>query len=122
MSEHLNDALPLYDVVEINSHEKNSENFEINDDLHSADTMQGRAAFLVQTIAAGISVSTVFVVNDGKSIAMPAIFPNLGYALSQIEQLKLAATQHFDEAAQVGIKIIAEKLANDISARSSDES
>ena len=39
---------------------------------------------------------------------MPAVFPSQMYALSQVEELRLAITKHFDIAAKVGSKIIAD--------------
>jgi len=70
---------------------------------------QGRGAFIVETTAAGVAVVSTVITEDGRALAMPAIFPNLSYALSQIDELRAAVINHFDQAAQVGAQLIAEQ-------------
>jgi hypothetical protein len=42
---------------------------------------------------------------------MPAVFPSLQYALQQIDELRGHIINHFENAAQVGAKIIADNAA-----------
>ncbi len=67
----------------------------------------GRSIFLVETTHAGIAVQTSFMTEDGKFLQMPAIFPELPYALAQIDTLRNLVIQHFSQAAQVGAQVIA---------------
>ncbi len=69
--------------------------------------IQGRSVFGVETTAAGVAVNTLFLAQDGRLVAMPAVFPSLPYALEQIEELRQLVTQHFSQAAQVGAQVIA---------------
>ncbi len=71
------------------------------------DSVVGRSVFLVETVAAGVSVRTVFLAEDQRLIEMPAIFPDLPYALGQIEELRRVVEQHFAQAARVGAQVIA---------------
>ena len=70
-------------------------------------TLNGRSVFAVETTAAGIMVRTAFMTDDQRLLAMPAMFPNLNYALQQIDELRQLVSQHFANAAQVGAKVIA---------------
>lgn len=74
-------------------------------------SVTGRSVFLIETVAAGVSVRTVFLAEDQRLLEMPAVFPELGYALAQIEELKRAVMQHFAQAAQVGAQVIAAQAA-----------
>lgn len=67
----------------------------------------GRAVFAVDTSAAGIMVRTAFLSEQGQLIEMPAVFPDLGYALDQIEHLRRLVIERFAQAAQVGAQVIA---------------
>ncbi len=73
--------------------------------------IQGRSVFGVETTAAGIAVNTLFFAEDGRMMPMPAVFPTLTYALEQIEELRNLVIQHFSQAAQVGVHIIAAQNA-----------
>lgn len=77
----------------------------------AAESLVGRSAFLIETVAAGVSVRTVFMGEDQRVLEMPAVFPELSYALAQIEDLKRAVMQHFAQAAQVGAQVIAAQAA-----------
>ena len=68
----------------------------------------GRSVFLIETVAAGVSVRTAFLSEQEQLLQMPAVFPNLSYALDQIEQLKKRVIEHFEQAAQVGAQVISE--------------
>jgi hypothetical protein len=70
-------------------------------------TLNGRSVFAVETTAGGIMVRTAFMTDDQRLLAMPAMFPNLNYALQQIDELRQLVSQHFATAAQVGAKVIA---------------
>ncbi len=74
-------------------------------------TVQGRSVFLVETTASGIAVQTTFLTEDGQMLQMPAIFPNLDYALAQIDELRRLVSLHFAQAAQVGAQVIAAQAA-----------
>lgn len=68
----------------------------------------GRSVFLIETVAAGVSVRTAFLSEQEQLLQMPAVFPNLSYALDQIEQLKRRVIEHFEQAAQIGAQVISE--------------
>lgn len=70
-------------------------------------TLLGRAAFVVDTSAAGIVVRTAFVSDNGQVLEIPAVFPDLGYALQQIDHLRQIVIDRFAQAAQVGVQVIA---------------
>lgn len=74
-------------------------------------SVQGRSVFLVETTASGIAVQTTFLTEQGQMLQMPAIFPNLDYALSQIDELRRLVSQHFAQAAQIGAQVIAAQAA-----------
>jgi hypothetical protein len=75
------------------------------------DSVQGRGAFIVEITAAGVAVASTVVTEDGRALAMPAIFPNLGYALSQIDEMRNLVIRHFEQASQIGAQVIAQQLA-----------
>ncbi len=73
--------------------------------------LRGRAVFAVDTSAAGILVRTAFLTEQGQVIEMPAVFPDLGYALQQIDHLRQIVIDRFAQAAQVGVQVIAANAA-----------
>ena len=75
--------------------------------LQEQESVEGRAVFSVETMSAGVAVSTIFLANDGRTIPMPAVFPDLEYALDQIEALRKIVIQQFGRAAQIGFQSIA---------------
>jgi len=77
-------------------------------DEEGAESLNGRAVFVVETTEAGIAVQTAFVSDDNRLFRAPAVFPDLGYALSQIDELRALVIQHFSRAAQVGAKVISQ--------------
>lgn len=77
----------------------------------TAEHLQGRSVFAIETVPAGVSVRTVFLTQDEKLLEMPAVFPNLQYALLQVEELKQHIIKHFEEAAKVGVQVIATQQA-----------
>ena len=72
------------------------------------ETIQGKSVFIIETTPAGIAVQTALLTEEGKLIQMPAIFPDIAYALSQIDELKKQVLEHFSRGALVG----AQSLAN----------
>ena len=72
-------------------------------------TLRGRSVFLVQTTQAGVVVRTAWLSEDKKLSEMPAVFPNVDYAVNLIDDLKRQVLKHFSQAAQVGAKAIAAK-------------
>lgn len=77
----------------------------------TTEQLQGRSVFAIETVPAGVSVRTVFLTQDEKLLEMPAVFPNLQYALLQVEELKQHIIKHFEEAAKVGVQVIATQQA-----------
>lgn len=79
----------------------------------SPDTpLTGRSVFLVETVAAGVAVRPVFLTEDQRLLDMPAVFPDMAYAMAQIEDLRRVVAQHFAQAAQVGAQVIAAQAAS----------
>ena len=70
----------------------------------------GRGVFVIDTVPAGVAVRTAFLAEDGRLIDIPAVFPNLMYALDQIEELKQLVAQRFSEAAKIGNQVIAQQI------------
>lgn len=85
-------------------------------------TVQGRGAFIVETTAAGVAVACTMVTEDGRALAMPAIFPNLPYALSQIDEMRSLVIRNFEQATQVGAQVIAQQLAQQAAAQPASSS
>jgi hypothetical protein len=80
-------------------------------DAPTQENIQGRGAFIVEITAAGVAVASTLVTEDGRALAMPAIFPNLSYALSQIDEMRALVVRHFEQASQIGAQVIAQQLA-----------
>lgn len=89
-----------------------SENDQASDKPISNDTITGRSVFLVETTAAGISVQTALLSSDGQLLRAPAVFPDLEYAFSQIDELKRLVSRHFSDAARVGAQVLAAQQVN----------
>lgn len=82
-------------------------------DPNSADqgvTLRGRSVFVVQTSAAGVMVRTAWLGEDNNLMDMPAVFPDMLYALNVLDDLRQQVIQHFSQAAQVGAQVIANQL------------
>ena len=73
--------------------------------------LRGRSVFMVETVAAGVAVRPAFLTDDGRLLDLPAVFPDLNYAMAQIEELKQLVSTHFSQAAQVGAQVIAAQAA-----------
>jgi hypothetical protein len=90
---------------------ENEQNATVDTSAKVTESLIGRSAFLIETVAAGVSVRTVFMCEDQRVLEMPAVFPELSFALTQIEELKQAVIKHFAQAAQVGAQVIAAQAA-----------
>jgi hypothetical protein len=78
----------------------------------TAENITGRGVFVVETVAAGGAVRTAFLADDGRLIDIPAVFPDLMYAMAQIDELKQLVARRFAEAAQIGSQVIAQQIEN----------
>ncbi len=77
---------------------------------NDAENISGRGVFIIETVPIGVSVRTAFLAEDGRLIDVPAVFPDLMYAMSQIDELRQHVARRFAEAAQVGSKVIAQQI------------
>ena len=101
--------------VETNKSETGNREHEVQDKTAAAaeqaqeqtTNVTGRAVFAVETTAAGVVVRTAFLTEENKLLNMPAVFPDLVYAMNVIDDLKRQVMQHFSQAAQVGAQVIA---------------
>jgi hypothetical protein len=86
------------------------ENVLLHDELNIPDTEEdsivGRSIFIIETTGKGILVQTSFETEDGRLLEMPAIFPNIEYALAQIDEMRRLVVSKFSEAATIGIQSI----------------
>lgn len=57
--------------------------------------ISGRAVFAVSRVDVGVAVHTAFLAVDGRLLQMPAVFPNLEYALQQIDEMRHMLIQQF---------------------------
>ena len=60
--------------------------------------VQGRGAFIVELTAVGVAVASTILTDDGQALAMPAVFPNVEYALSQIDEMRSLVIRYFEQA------------------------
>jgi len=67
----------------------------------------GRGVFVVQIVSGGVAVRSSMLVEGDRLVDMPAIFPDVHYAMAQIDELKNLVARHFAEAAQLGTQMIA---------------
>ncbi len=65
--------------------------------------------FSVETTAAGVVVRTAFLTEENKLLNMPAVFPDLVYEINVIDDLKRQVMLHFSQAAQAGVKAMAQQ-------------
>ncbi len=70
-------------------------------------TMRGRSVFVVQTTAKGVVVRSAWLSEDQTLREMPAVFPEVNYALAVVDDLRKQILKHFSQAAQVGARAIA---------------
>lgn len=62
--------------------------------------VSGRAVFAVSRVDVGVAVHTAFLAEDGRLLQMPAVFPNLEYALQQIDEMRQMVIAQFTQAPQ----------------------
>ena len=60
--------------------------------------VSGRAVFAVSQVDVGVAVHTAFLAEDGRLLQMPAVFPNLEYALQQIDEMRQMVINQFTHA------------------------
>ena len=77
---------------------------------NAGDNISGRGVFVIETVAVGVSVRTAFLAEDGRLLDMPAVFPDMMYAMAQIDELRQHVARRFAEAAQIGSQVIAQQL------------
>lgn len=75
--------------------------------LQEGDSITGRGVFVVQIVSGGVAVRSSMLVEGDRLVEMPAIFPDVHYAMAQIDELKNLVARHFAEAAQLGTQMIA---------------
>jgi len=86
----------------------------------NTESFTGRSVFLVETSTAGIIVQTALMTNDGQLLRAPAVFPDIEYAFTQIDELKRLVSRHFSEAARVGAQVVVAQQANHLQTSSTD--
>ena len=79
---------------------------------NAPQNITGRSVFAVETTAAGVVVRTAFLTEENRLLDMPAVFPNMMYAMDVIDDLRRQVMQHFSQAAQVGAQVIANQAKN----------
>ena len=77
------------------------------EEVAESQPISGRSVFVVNTTPAGISVQTALLTEDNNLLNMPAVFPDVDYALNQIDELRRLVSQHFSEAAKLGGQVLA---------------
>ena len=60
--------------------------------------VSGRAVFAVSQVDVGVAVHTAFLAEDGRLLQMPAVFPNMEYALQQIDEMRQMVINQFTSA------------------------
>ena len=86
---------------------------ESSENLSNPETssIKGRSVFSLEMTAQGVMVQTAFLTEDGQVLQMPAVFPTVDYAHSQIDELRRLVSEHFAQAALVGAQVIASQSA-----------
>ena len=88
----------------------NTASTAVSDAAQPTENVTGRGVFVVETVPVGVAVRTAFLTEDGRLLESPTVFPDLMYALAQIDELKQLVTQRFAEAAQIGAQVIAQQI------------
>jgi len=95
----------------ISKTESASEPIETTTDASAQDTLRGRSVFALEMTASGLSVRTMFLSEQNQLIEMPAIFPDVHYALAQIDDLRRMVMERFAQAAHIGAQVMAAQAA-----------
>jgi hypothetical protein len=82
---------------------------EANNTESTEQVIKGRSVFLVETTPAGIAVQTALLTEEGKLLNAPAIFPDVEYAFTQVDELKRLISAHFSQAARLGAQVAAQQ-------------
>lgn len=82
---------------------------EASNTAPSEQAIKGRSVFLVETTPAGIAVQTALLTEDGKLLNAPAIFPDVEYAFTQVDELKSLISAHFSQAARLGAQVASQQ-------------
>lgn len=91
---------------------------EVPANTPSEENITGRGVFVIETVPVGVAVRTAFLAEDGRLLDIPAVFPDMMYAMAQIDELKQLVAQRFAEAAQIGAQVIAQQIqANQANAK-----
>ena len=70
------------------------------------ETVQGRSIFIVGPGEKGIEVLPALLINEKDVVVTNGmVFPDLGYALQQVEELKQHLINHFSQAARLGAAV-----------------
>lgn len=83
---------------------------QLNANPNVGENISGRGVFVIETVAAGVAVRTAFLAEDGRLLDIPAVFPDLMYAMAQIDELRQHVARRFAEAAQIGSQVIAQQI------------
>lgn len=75
------------------------------------EPIKGKCVFGIETTPDGIKINTFLHSEEGELIPFPAIFPDLEYALSQIDELRRLVLVHFAEAAKAGMRVLGNEKA-----------
>ena len=67
---------------------------------NAGENISGRGVFVIETVAVGVAVRTAFLAEDGRLLDMPAVFPDMMYAMAQIDELRQHVARRFADAAQ----------------------
>ena len=81
---------------------------------NAGENISGRGVFVIETVAVGVAVRTAFLAEDGRLLDMPAVFPDMMYAMAQIDELRQHVARRFAEAAQIGSQVIAQQIQNNL--------
>lgn len=95
----------------MNNEENSATEMNPSSNASAPESISGRAVFAVEMSPAGLVVRTVFLTQQNQLLEMPAVFPNLQYALAQIDDLRQIVIDRFNQAAQVGIQVMASQVA-----------
>ena len=79
-----------------------------NNVTEASQPIQGRSVFIVESTENGIAVQTSFMAEDGRLLQMACLFPDIEYALAQIDEMRRLVLFNFSKAAQIGLKMNSE--------------
>ena len=80
------------------------------------NSITGRGGFVVQIVSGGVAVRSAMFIEGDRVLEMPAIFPDVHYAMAQIDELRDLVAHHFAKAAQLGTQLIAAQAQAQIQA------